>query len=328
MRGVVGAVFTSVATPEKQRVSVVGTDIADDWERPDGSPMYYDGCKTSCIVCNTESSGCRTSRVYSVRSSLMSTIEPPKPRFAQIADVLRDRISREVYRAGEPLPSEPELAKEFDVSRITINRAVGLLRSGGLIRVRRGLGSFVRAIPVVTRNANTRFIARDQGRGAFDVEVRSLGMKPRSEVTVDRVDASDLTAKLLGLEPGSEVVVRRRRFYADDEPVQIADSYIPATVAEEAGITEADAGPGGSFSRLAEIGRAPVNFIEDVTCRGATPSEAKFLEMESQQPVLEVLLVASDEAGVPVSMTQHVMAGHQWRLRYEWSDSEKESRNA
>src|SRR6478609_8403906 len=139
----------------------------------------------------------------------MTTIEPPQPRFAQIAEVLRDRISRQVYRAGEPLPSEPELANEFNVSRITINRAVGLLRSDGLIRVRRGLGSFVRAIPVVTRNANSRFSARDQGRGAFDVEVRSLGMKPRSEVSVDRVSASDYIANLLKIEPASEVVVRR-----------------------------------------------------------------------------------------------------------------------
>ena len=264
----------------------------------------------------------------SVEFFLMSTIEPPQPRFAQIADVLRDRIAREVYKRGEPLPSEPELAKEFAVSRITVNRAVGLLRTDGLVRVRRGLGSFVRSIPVVTRNANTRFTARDLGRGAFDVEVRALGMKPRSEVSIDRVPASDRAASLLGLEPSAEVVVRRRRFYANDEPVQIADSYIPAAIAEAAGITESDAGPGGSYSRLADIGRGPVSFVEDVTCRGATPSEAKFLEMESQQPVFEVLLVASDADGIPVSVTQHVMAGHQWRLRYEWSDAGQAAEDA
>lgn len=260
-----------------------------------------------------------------VESALMSTIESPIPRFAQIAEVLRDRIAREIYKPGSPLPSEPELAREFDVSRITVNRAVGLLRSDGLIRVRRGLGSFVRSIPVVTRNANTRFSDRDKGRGAFDVEVRALGMKPRSEVTIDRTVASDQAAKLLGLNPGSEVVVRRRRFYANDEPVQIADSYIPADIADEAGIAEADAGPGGSYSRLAEIGRAPMNFSEEITCRGATASEARFLGMESQQPVFEVLLVASDADGIPVSVTQHVMAGHQWRLRYEWSDTEEQT---
>lgn len=257
----------------------------------------------------------------------MTTIEPPQPRFAQIAGVLRDRIAREVYKGGDPLPSEPELAREFSVSRITINRAVGILRTDGLVRVIRGRGTFVRSIPVVTRRANSRFVARDQGLGAFDVEVRELGMKPGSEVVVDRVPASDRAAELLQVEPGSEVVVRRRRFFANDEPVQIADSYIPAPLAEEAGVTEADTSPGGSYSRLAEVGRAPVFFSETVSCRGASASEATLLEMEPQQPVLEVLLIASDRDHVPVSVTQHVMAGHQWKLNYEWSD-ESERANA
>ena len=258
----------------------------------------------------------------------MNAIEAPRPRFGQIADVLRDRIQRQVYAPGSPIPSEPELAREFNVSRITINRAVGLLRGEGLVRVRRGRGSFVRAIPVITRSATTRFGDRDQGRGAFDVEVRALGLEPRHEVVVERVPASGHAAELLGVNVGAELVVRRRRFYAADEPVQFADSYIPAEVAEKAGITEPDAGPGGSYSRLAEIGRAPVNFTEDVTCRGASPKEADFLDIEPNQPVLEVLLIASDADGRPVSMTQHVMAGQQWRLRYHWTDETRETADA
>ncbi|ACV78355.1 hypothetical protein [Nakamurella multipartita] len=42
--------------------------------------------------------------------------------------------------------------------------------------------------------------------------------------------------------------------------------------------------------------------------------------MEPQQPVLEVLLIASDRDHIPVSVTQHVMAGHQWKLNYEWTN--------
>jgi hypothetical protein len=36
--------------------------------------------------------------------------------------------------------------------------------------------------------------------------------------------------------------------------------------------------------------------------------------------VFEVLLVAADADGTPVSVTQHVMPGHQWQLRYDWTD--------
>lgn len=256
----------------------------------------------------------------------MTAIETPRPRFAQIADVLRARIERGVYAAGSPLPSEPELSREFDVSRVTINRAVGLLRGEGLVRVARGRGTFVRAIPVITRTATKRFGERDRGRGAFDVEVRALGLEPRHEVLVERVPASGRAAELLGVSPGAELVVRRRKFYAGDEPVQLADSYLPAELAEKAGVTEPETGPGGTYSRLADVGRAPVHFTETVSCRGARTKEAEFLGIEPNQPVMDVLLIAADDRNAPVSVTQHVMAGHQWQLRYDWTDRGPRSR--
>ncbi len=259
--------------------------------------------------------GCRVREVEQ-----LTKIEAPAPRFAQIADVLRDRIQRHVYAPGAPLPSEPELSTEFHVSRVTINRAVGLLRGEGLVRVHRGRGTFVRAIPVITRHATTRFQAREQGRGAFDVEIRALGLEPAHEVVVDRVPASERAAGLLQVQVGEELVVRRRKFYAGDVPVQLADSYLPAELAEKARVTEPETGHGGTYSRLADVGHAPVHFVEDVTCRGATATEAAFLDLEPNQPVLEVLLVAADSNDQPVSLTQHVMAGQQWQLRYEWRD--------
>ena len=252
----------------------------------------------------------------------MTSVEAPRPRFAQIADILRDRIQRGVHAPGSPLPSEPELSREFGVSRITINRAVGLLRAEGIVRVRRGKGVFVRSVPIIERAAVRRYASRDQGRGAYDVEMRERGMNPTWTVTVDRVPASEQAAQLLGVDVGSELVVRRRRFFANDEPVQIADTFLPAELAEKAGVTEPDTGAGGTYSRLADIGRKPKYFTEQVICRGASASEADFLDMEPNQPVLEVLLVASDHDHKPVAVTWHVMAGHQWRLRYDWTDPE------
>jgi GntR family transcriptional regulator len=253
-------------------------------------------------------------------TGVATAIEEPRPRFGQIADVLRDRIQRGVYAPGSPLPSEPELSREFAVSRVTANRAVTLLRAEGLVLVRRGRGAFVRTVPVITRRATTRFADRDRGRGAYDVELRELGLEPTYDVRVERVPASENAARLLGVDVGAELVVRRRRFYADGEPVQLADSYLPAELAEKAGVDQPETGQGGTYSRLAEAGRAPVHFVENVTCRAPSAREASFLRIEQGQPVLDVLLVAADAKERPVSVTQHVMAGQQWKLRYEWTD--------
>jgi GntR family transcriptional regulator len=250
----------------------------------------------------------------------MTQIEAPRPRFAQIADILRDRIRRGVHAPGSPLPGEPELSREFGVSRVTINRAVGLLRSEGLVQVRRGKGAFVRSVPVITRAATRRHGARDKGRGAYDVEIRRLGLEPSWTASVERVPASEQTAELLNVDVGAELVVRRRRYFANGVPVQLADTYLVSELAEKAGVTGSNTGPGGTYSRLADVGRGPIHFTEDVTCRGATSREAAFLEMEPNQAVFEILFVASDREHRPVAVTRHVMAGHQWRLRYDWTD--------
>lgn len=250
----------------------------------------------------------------------MTQIETPRPRFAQIADILRDRIQRGVHAPGSPLPSEPELSREFGVSRVTINRAVGLLRTEGLVQVRRGKGAFVRPIPVITRVATQRHGARDKGRGAYDVETRRVGLEPSWTASVERVPASELTAGLLNVAVGAELVVRRRKYFANGVPTQIADTYLVSELAEKAGVTEENTGPGGTYSRLADIGRGPIHFTEEISFSSATSAEATFLDMEPNQAVFEILFVASDHERRPVAVTRHIMAGHQWRLRYEWTD--------
>jgi DNA-binding FadR family transcriptional regulator len=64
-------------------------------------------------------------------------IETPRSLYKQVADQLRQRIAAGSYAAGSTLPSEPELADQFGVSRVTINRAIQMLRAEGLVKVLR-----------------------------------------------------------------------------------------------------------------------------------------------------------------------------------------------
>ena len=67
----------------------------------------------------------------------------PVPRYAQLADLLRQRIARGVWGSGQKLPSNEELMREFDVARVTIRQAVDLLARDGLVEARQGRGTFV-----------------------------------------------------------------------------------------------------------------------------------------------------------------------------------------
>jgi DNA-binding LacI/PurR family transcriptional regulator len=67
-------------------------------------------------------------------------------KYQKVFDVLRQDILSGRFRAGEKLPSEADLVKQFGASRITIGRAVRDLQEKGLIQRRAGSGTYVREV--------------------------------------------------------------------------------------------------------------------------------------------------------------------------------------
>lgn len=245
-------------------------------------------------------------------------------QYRQVADLIRAAIERGDYPRGSALPAEETLSQQYGVSRPVVNRALVILRAEGLVRVERGRGTYVNKIPVISRNAALRQqrSVREEGRGAFDAELRSLGLTPRSDlVQVGQVDAPAEAAALLEVETGAPVAIRRRQMYADDVPVQLAVSYIPWEIADGTPIIEQDTGPGGLYSRLADAGHAPVEFEETIVVRTPSEDEAEFLLMDAEQRVYVISRTAYDADGQAVEVCIHVMPAHQWRLNYRWSAS-------
>ncbi len=237
--------------------------------------------------------------------------------FGQIVATIRSEILTGIYLPGSVLPPEPELAARFGVSRSTVNRALGLLRSEGLIYPQQGRGTTITYRPPIVRHSISRQFrtAReaDHSRGAFDAELRRLGLKPRSEVTIDQGTAPAGT--VLG---DQAVVIRRRRMYADADPVQLATSYVPAVLAAAAGAGETDTGPGGLYSRLADAGHAPARFAETIIVRTPDDAEARFLRLDPDQRVYVITRTAYDSDGAAVEVNVLVMPVHRWALSYEW----------
>src|SRR5712692_5993391 len=61
----------------------------------------------------------------------------------QVISVIVDRVISGDWQPGARLPSEPELASQFGVSRSVVRDAVRVLVAWGLIEVRRGVGASV-----------------------------------------------------------------------------------------------------------------------------------------------------------------------------------------
>ncbi len=243
-----------------------------------------------------------------------------RPAYKQIADALRAQIESGSLPPGEKLPSESALTQQLKVSQGTIRQALAILRGDGLIVAEHGRGVFVRSRPKTRRLAHDRFARRhrEQGKAAYIAEAEQENSRPRVDVfSVGPEKAPAEFARRLSLKTGARVLVRRRRYLSDEQPTELATSYIPWDIASGTPMTEENPGPGGVYARIEDLGHRLERFTEEVTARMPTPEEVKSLRLPPGTPVLSLVRVAYDTKGRAVEVCDTVMSADHYVLSYE-----------
>ncbi len=209
---------------------------------------------------------------------------------------------------------------EFDVAQGTVRQAIALLRAEGLVVAQHGRGVFVRPRPKIRRLAHDRFARRhrEAGKAAYLAEAEKEHVSPRVDLYFVGPEPVTLDiAERLRIPEGASVLVRRRRYLSDDEPTELASSFIPWDLAEGTPMTEHNPGPGGIYARIEDAGHRLGRFTEDVGARMPTPDEAKALRLAAGTPVLTLVRVAYDVEDRPVEVCDTVMSSEHYLLAYE-----------
>ncbi|MFF7242620.1 GntR family transcriptional regulator [Embleya sp. NPDC008237] len=249
-----------------------------------------------------------------------STREISVPRYVQIADELARQIRAGTLKAGELLPSETELVERYGVSGGTVRKAVAELRTSDLIETHHGRGSFVKAKPPVKRKSSDRFRRshRKAGKAAYIAETEQAGGVPSVNVLyIGPTEAPADAAERLGVALGTQVLERRRLYFTDGVPTEVASSYLPWDVAKD--IPELFAenpGGGGIYARLEEHGHALVEYTETVVARLASKQETSLLGLSPGAPVLHLVRNAVTEGGRVVEVCDTLMAADKFVLDY------------
>ncbi|MFF8697344.1 GntR family transcriptional regulator [Streptomyces sp. NPDC015144] len=242
-----------------------------------------------------------------------------KPTLSSTIAALRAVVTAQ--EPGTALPSETALAAEIGSTRTLVNSAVGQLMSEGRL-IRQGKKAIVQPIKTILRQVPTRYTATYReahgAHGAFDAEVREHGMQPRWTTQPSQGPAPQTVAHLLGIEAGDEVTIRSRQMFADDVPVQIADTYIPADVATAAGVTSVDSGTGGIISRMSDTQERQSSVTETIQVRVPSEDEQQTLGLPADARVYVLTHVGRTAEGRAVEVTVHVMPVHLWDLSYTW----------
>jgi GntR family transcriptional regulator len=200
----------------------------------------------------------------------------PIPMYFRIQQAILEQIQQETLKPGQQLPTEADLAQQYQVSRITAKRALDeLVRQGRAFR-QQGKGTFV---------AQNRI--RDiSGFGSFTEDMKARGLFPSAKVLeFSQMDAEADTQKRLQLEKGEQVYFLKRLRLANDEPVAVETAYLPCRLCPD--LINEDLSGNSLYAVLAaKYQIVPTWADAEFEARTATKEEAALLGMETNKPVL------------------------------------------
>ena len=127
------------------------------------------------------------------------------PVYYQIKNKIQEWIVTKEYSPGDRLPSENELAKIFEVSRLTVRQAIALLDQEKLVFRKRGEGTFVTKDSQLIDSLGLEF------SGFMDDLFYQVSKSITKSVEIDQVPASKVVQEKLEISDDSVYRVRRVR---------------------------------------------------------------------------------------------------------------------
>jgi len=147
------------------------------------------------------------------------------PAYQGIKDFILERIHSGEWAEGDVVPTENELAREFKVARMTVNRALRELTAEQVLTRVQGAGTFVarpkyESTLVAIRSISDEIAARGH---RYRAQVLELGATVAGEALADEMQ----------IKPGSPVFHSRVLHFENDEPVQLEARWVNPAVAPE-----------------------------------------------------------------------------------------------
>lgn len=235
-----------------------------------------------------------------------TSLDPRLPLYQQLRDLFTKKIQLGVWSDSHAIPSELELAQEYEVSPGTVRKAIESLVSDGLLTRKQGSGTFVRRASF--GNALFRFFRHTDEIGNV--------LEPHSKIhSIDLANASPTEIQKLKLRSDSEGLA--------NQPLKVIRLKRVRQVSAEPLVYEEICVCAKRFKRL--LTTAPTVFgdllypLYDTLCRVrvqsanetvsfalASPSVSKYLHAKKDSPIAVIERLAFDINAHPV----------EWRISY------------
>jgi len=219
----------------------------------------------------------------------------PLPKYYQLKELLREKITAGEWQPGDMLPSERELSEQYHISRMTVRQALQELATEGLLRREQGRGTFV-AEPKIEHG-----LTRLTG---FTEDIKARGLDPAARVVRLAVVAPPFLAmQALRIPPDADVVLLERLRLANGEPIALEACYLYFNGVER--LLHEDFENNSLYKILSEkYNISPTRAEQKIGADLCTLHEQELLNIEEGAPVLRNKRITFDQWGRPFEYTE------------------------
>jgi DNA-binding GntR family transcriptional regulator len=227
-----------------------------------------------------------------------------EPAYVQLVNILKEQIVKGIYLPGSRLPSESELCSRYQLSPMTVRRAINVLLDQGIVSTIQGSGTYVRA--------------PDLGGVTFTLEEfhNIFKDKERTKVRILEVriiKADDITANKLSISLGERAILIRRVLIRDGDPILYHKEHLIYDPLRP--IVEAELEITSLHGLFVGIGETKLQRGElAIEAAVLTKEEADILNTMQMQPAFRLEHLFFDFEGNPVSWGRFICRGD--RLRF------------
>ena len=229
-----------------------------------------------------------------------------EPMYIKIHNQLRRDIENHVYKVGDRIPAERQLAEQFKVSRMTLRQAIKTLEEEGILERRLGSGTYV---------ANQKVQEKMSGIMSFTEITRANGQTPASKLISYKITKPSLSEKERLKIDASESVLRMERIrYADGVPICHEIVTVPHQLIERFSKDDVSA---HLYHTLEDKGGYKIgDAMEYISATVANEQEARLLDCKRGEALITRRQITKLADGRPFEYTRASYVGERFEFTF------------
>lgn len=229
------------------------------------------------------------------------------PVYIQIHDKIKADIEHGVWKIGDKLPTERELATQFNVSRMTLRQAIQPLSDEGILERKIGSGTYV---------AGKKVQERMIGTTSFTDSMLSQNRIPSSR-TISYYTAKPSSSEMekLNLKENEQIIRMERVRFADDLPICFEVASVPYSLVSQYSKTEITH---SFYNTLEEKGDNKIGHAnQTISAMLASEQIAEYLKIKRGDAVLRLRQITYFENGIPFEYVRTQYVGNRFEFYLE-----------